>query len=153
MKDRFDLETEILNLHNTSEALTLIANGMEETLIGFALVDQSDSVVSHSDQLLSVAEAIRGQAHVLSLRADQLFETMTDTLGLDGSGNDKVFNLLYSLEAIEVEMKTLDVLAQQLTYDDILTDNVLQSIAKAMSDISQRVRNHINATAARTSKL
>lgn len=72
MSDRFQLETEITNLHTVADDLNLVA----AALLGGNLPDEE------------AANAIIGLSAVLRLRADAAFEAFKGTFKLDGHGGD-----------------------------------------------------------------
>lgn len=69
MADRFDLETDIVNLHNTADDLNLLAERILET-------DDMDPD--------DISNALVGLAVMARLRADKAFETFKAVFRLDG---------------------------------------------------------------------
>ena len=83
MKDRFDLEDEISELHNTASAIDLLIEDATERLydvLDVTVLEQHYPIIK---KLSDSIEALRGQAHLLRLQANRLHDTMCSTLGLD----------------------------------------------------------------------
>jgi|694.fasta_scaffold12919_22 hypothetical protein len=72
MKDRFDLENEITELHNFAQRLS----------------DLSYGVVELNTTTDETANALDGLSVLLKIHAEKMFDTFTQAFKLDGYAND-----------------------------------------------------------------